>query len=250
LPDMKPWIILSVLAAMLVAMGIWLVWPEEREFEAPVVGQEEALPEATLPHPVAAPPRETAPVPPEPRRVPDGAEVVTALEEAAKNREAAEGWDQQLSQACKNLVMEEKFEEAQQCYQLRLARDPQDAEAYVERGSLQARMGKLEEAYWDYQKYLELAPNGRRAPQIKKILEQYDEFEINGKVPEVKRDDQRLEAVAKAKLLYQEAYTIQRSDPEEARRKLESALKLLPEDEEVYRNRINRLMIRIGVRGR
>jgi tetratricopeptide (TPR) repeat protein len=239
---------MAIAAVFLVLAGLWLVWPQEPEAEAPLVLEDEAAPEESRPPPAAAPVREAAPMPPVPRRAPDGTEVVAALEEVAKNREAAEEWDQQLSQACINLVREEKYEKAQQCYQLRLARDPNDAEAYIERGSLHARMGKREEAYWDYQKYLELAPNGSRAPQIKKILEQYDEFEMHGKVPEVKRDDQRLEVIGQAKRLYQEAYAMQKSDPEGARRKLESAMKLLPEDEQVYRKRIERLLIRIGVR--
>ena len=86
---------------------------------------------------------------------------------------------------------------------------------------------------------------GPRAPQIRRILDQYDEWASDSKVPEVKRDDQRLEVVRMAKQLYQEAYVIQKSDPEEALRKLKIALKLLPEDEQIYRNRIDRLTKRI-----
>jgi two-component SAPR family response regulator len=108
-------------------------------------------------------------------------------------------------------------------------------------------MGKHADAYWDYQKYIELAPNGQRAPQIKRILNQYDDWAKDGKVPEVKRDDQRLEVIGMAKQLYQEAYALQKSDPEEALRKLEIAMQLLPDDEQVYRTRIERLRTEIGV---
>lgn len=244
---MKPWMTLVALVLLMVATGIWMVCPQSPVAEMPAEQEQDIEVEKA---PAVTFSKDTETVSPRPEPAPGQTGVLRALEEAAENREAMEEWDGQLEQACKNLVIEEKYEEAQRCYQLRLARDPQDAEAYIERGSLHARMGRREEAYWDYQKYLELAPNGSRVPQIKKILEQYDEFEIHGKIPEVKRDDRRLEVIDQAKRLYQEAYAIQRSDPEGARRKLESAMKLLPEDEQVYRARIDRLLIRIGVRGR
>jgi tetratricopeptide (TPR) repeat protein len=257
---------IAIAAVLLVAAGIWMVWPQEPAVEAPVVPQEEAQPEEPHPRPVAVPGRDAEPgsakperdrdrVPPEHREPTmeptlQQTGVLRALEEVAKTREAADDWDRQLTQACRNLVGEEKFEEALECYHLRLARNPEDAEAYVERGTVRARMGKRADAYWDYQKYLELAPNGQRAPQIKRILDQYDDWAKDGKIPEVKRDDQRLEVIAMAKQLYQEAYTIQKSDPQEALRKLEIAMKLLPEDEQVYRARINRLMSKVRVRGK
>ena len=245
---MKPWTILTALAVLLVATGIWLVWPQSPEPSA-LPEQDEGIDVLEAEKaPIAAPTRDTKVDSPQPEPALDQTGVIRALEEVAKNREAMEDWDRQMAQACKNLVKDKKYEEAQQCYQLRLARNPQDALAYVERGSLNARMGRREEAYWDYQKYLELEPDGSRAPQIRKILEQYDDFAVDGKIPEVKRDDQRLEVVRMAKQLYQEAYAIQKSDPQEALRKLKIALKLLPEDEQVYRNRIDRLTKRIAVR--
>jgi tetratricopeptide (TPR) repeat protein len=255
--------ILIALALLLVAAGIWLVWPQAPDVEVPVVSQEEAQPEEPQPHPIASPGRDDKPEPPGPERGRDRIPpvhreptmeptlqqtgVLRALEEVAKTREAADDWDRQLTQACRNLVGEEKFEEALECYHLRLARNPEDAQAYVERGTVRARMGKHADAYWDYQKYIELAPNGQRAPQIKRILDQYDDWAKDGKVPEVKRDDQRLEVIGMAKQLYQEAYALQKSDPEEALRKLEIAMQLLPDDEQVYRARIDRLRTKIGV---
>ena len=51
-----------------------------------------------------------------------------------------------------------------------LAADPTHADAYVYLGTAEQAAGKLEEARGAYQKYIELAPDGRYAREIRAIL--------------------------------------------------------------------------------
>ena len=184
--QVKPLIALIAVALLLVAMGIWLVWPQEQEFEVSVQEAEaeaeeqeteaEALLKEPRPAPVAVPRRETAPADSEPTAAepapaPDRAEMLRAMEEAADNRQALKDWDRKLLLECRKLINERKFEEAQQCLQLRLARNPDEPAIYLERGILHAHMRKYTEAYWDYMKFLELDPDSPDAPRIRAILD-------------------------------------------------------------------------------
>ena len=230
-------------AILLVALGIWLVWPQEQKIEAPAEVEEEALEE-----PEPAPVREEIPKSPAPEPALKQKEVLRVLEEVAKNQQALEGWDKQLAEACKKLVRGKKYEAAQQCYRLRLARNPEDAGAYKERGILHARMGKRIESYWDYVKFLELDPNNVQAPQVRRIVEQYEEWASGTKAPERDGTDYREEIADLAKRLYEEAYVLKASSPETALKKLDQVLRLLeslPEEYQTYMGKAERLIKRI-----
>jgi len=185
----KPLIALIAVALLLVAMGIWLVWPQEQEIEGSaleaeaeqeeVAAEVEAVREKSRPAPVAVPGHENAPSSAEPRvaetaPAPDRAEVLRTLEEAAESRQALKDWDRKLLLECRKLINERKFEEAHQCLQLRLARDPDEPAIYLERAILHAHLRKYTEAYWDYTKFLELAPDAPEAPRIRAILEKME----------------------------------------------------------------------------
>jgi hypothetical protein len=244
---MKPWMVFTGLAILLVAAGVWLLWPQA-EVETPTGAGEEVVPEEPEPPPIAVPVREAIPQPSEPEPALDQAEVLRALEEVAKNQEALEDWDKQLAQACKLLFKNKQFEEAQYCFNLRLARNPDDGKAYLDRGILHARMGKHIEAYWDYVKHLELEPDGIRAPQVRKIVAQYEEWASGTKAPEREDSDYRQEIADLAKMLYEEAYVIKASSPETALKKLNQALRLLrlvPKEYQAYLGKIERLIERI-----
>ena len=181
---MKPWMTLVALVLLMVATGIWMVCPQEQVTEGPAEIQEEkeepaepkseALPGNPRPTPVIDPKHETAPTIAEPASAPDRNEMLRAVEEAANNRQALKDWDRKLLLECRKLINEKKFEEAHQCLELRLARNPDEPAIYLERGILHAHMGKLTEAYWDYEKFLELAPDSRDAPRIRAILEKME----------------------------------------------------------------------------
>lgn len=245
---MKPWMILTSVAVLLVAAGIWLVWPQSSEIEAPVEPEEEMAteePEPPEPPPVVVPALKAPPKPSVPEPARDQTEVLRALEEAAKNRQAVKDWDRQLVLECRRLINDRKYEEAQQCLQLRLARNPEEPAAYLERGILHARMGKRIDAYWDYMKYLELAPDAHDAPRIRVIVEQYEEFASGQRVPQPSDYDYKGEGLRMAKRLYEEAYILKTSNSEEALRRLRLALNLLDDDEQTYRGKAERLIERI-----
>jgi tetratricopeptide (TPR) repeat protein len=178
---MKSWIYIALPAVLLVALGIWLVWPQEQKIEVPPEAELEEVDVLVQPEPppVAAPARRTAvessaPRTAEPPRAPDRTEILRVMEEAADNRQALKDWDRQLLLKCRKLIRERKFEEAHQCIQLRQARNPEEPAIYLERGILHAHMGKLTEAYWDYTKFLELAPDSPDAPRIRAILDKME----------------------------------------------------------------------------
>lgn len=245
---MKPWMILTALAALLVALGIWLVWPQEPEPEVQVKLDEEVFPEEPEPPPVATPVRDAPAKPFIPEGSLDQEEVLRVLEEVAKNHKALEDWDKHLAETCKDLIRDKKYDEAQQCYHLRLARNPDDGKAYLERGILHARMGKRTESYWDYVKFLELTPDDVRAPQVRQIVAQYEEWASGMKAPEHEDSDHRQEIADLAKKLYEEAYIIKATSPETALKKLDQATRLLnlvPEEYRAYMGKIERLIERI-----
>jgi tetratricopeptide (TPR) repeat protein len=250
----KPWMILIALVALLVAMGIWLVWTPGPDSEKPAEPEEKIAAEEEEPAPVMAPVRDSIPEPPEPEQALDQREVLRVLEEVAKNERALEDWDQRLAQACKNLIRGKKYEAAQQCYHLRLARNPEDGKAYLERGILHARMGKRVESYWDYVKFLELEPDHIQAPQVRQIVSQYEEWASGMKAPEREgrhyrgTTDYRQEIAELAKILYQEAYVIKDTNPQAALKKLDKVLRLLeslPEEYQTYLQKAERLKKRI-----
>jgi tetratricopeptide (TPR) repeat protein len=245
---MRPWIYITIAAVLLVLAGIWLVWPQSPETAVPTEYEEEDTAAEVVPAPAPAPAsrRPDSKVSPPPEKALDLTEVIRAREEVEKNQQALKDWDQKLAQACKNLVKSRKYEEAQQCYQLRLARNPEDAGAYMERGILHARMGKRTEAYWDYVKYLELDPDGPKAPQIRKIVEAYDQWASGGDAPARKDSDYREEIADVIKRLYEEAYIIKNSDPEAALRKLRLVLKVAERYAPTYQGKAERLIERIG----
>jgi hypothetical protein len=244
---MKSWVYITLPAVLLVLAGIWLVWTQSPDVEAPAEPEEEIAAEEEAP-PAAAPARDMKPDLFEPEPALDQTEVLRALEEVARNQQALEDWDQQLAQACKNLVKGKKYEAAQQCYHLRLARNPEDGQAFLERGILHARMGKRIESYWDYVKYLELEPDDIRAPQVRQIVELYEEWASGTKAPERETTDYRQEIVDLAKKLYEEAYVLKASSPETALKKLDQAtrlLRLVPKEYQAYMGKIERLIERI-----
>jgi hypothetical protein len=244
---MKSWMYITLPAVLLVLAGIWLVWTQSPDVEAPAEPEEEIAVEEEA-QPATAPARDVKPDLFEPEPALDQTEVLRALEEVAQNQQALEDWDQQLAQACKNLVKGKKYEAAQQCYHLRLARNPEDGQAFLERGILHARMGKRIESYWDYVKYLELKPDGTRAPQVRQIVEQYEAWASGTKVPERETIDYRQEIADLAKRLYEEAYVLKASNPETALKKLDQAkrlLRLVPKEYQAYMGKIERLIERI-----
>jgi hypothetical protein len=250
----KSWIYVLLPAVLLVLAGIWLVWPQEAEVGVQTELTEEVVLEEPEPPPDAVPAQDAKPKSAEKQPALDQEEVLRALEEVAKNQQALEDWDQQLAQACKNLVKGKKYQAAQQCYHLRLARNPDDGKAYLERGMLHARMGKRIESYWDYVKFLELEPNHIQAPQVRKLVEKYEEWAGGIKAPRregeelQEADDYRQEIADLAKRLYQEAYVIKASNPELALKKLNQAtrlLKYLPKEYHAYMGKIERLIERI-----
>jgi hypothetical protein len=237
---MKPWMILTTLAALLVAAGIWLVWPQP-EIETPAEAPEDVELEESQPPPVAVPVREAIPKPPEPEPALDQKEVLRALEEVAKNQEALEDWDKQLAAACKNLVRDKKYEAAQYCFNLRLARNPEDGRAYLGRGILHARWGKRVESYWDYVKFLELEPNHIQAPQVRKIVQQYEEWASGDYKPSSDtdyEDDVRSLAI----YLYGAASYYKDNKPEEAKRKLRLILRLPAKYAQPYWDKAKQLL--------
>ncbi len=251
---MKNWMFLAALAVLLVLAGVWLVWSQSPDLDTPAESEEKTAAEEEVPTPAMAPARDSIPEPPEPEQALDRSEVLRVLEEVAENQQALEDWDQQLANACKNLIRSRKYEAAQQCYHLRLARNPEDGQAYLERGILHARMGKRIESYWDYVKYLELEPDGMRAPQVRQIVQQYEEWASGLKAPEREgrhyrgTTDYRQEIAELAKILYQEAYVIKDTDPQAALKKLDKVLRLLeslPEEHRTYLEKAERLIKRI-----
>jgi regulator of sirC expression with transglutaminase-like and TPR domain len=171
--------VLVASALLLVALGIWLVWPQEQKIEIPAEAEEEEVAEEPEKPPVAVPvhramPETAAPGTVEPAPARDQTEMLRVMEEVADNRQALKDWDRKLLLECRKLINEKKFEEARQCLDLRLARNPDEPAIYLERGILHAHMGKLTEAYWDYTKFLELAPDSRDAPRIRAILEKME----------------------------------------------------------------------------
>jgi len=245
---MRAWMILTTIAVLLVAVGIWLVSSRSQEAEAPVEPGEGIAAEEKVPTPETAPTRDLQPESPRPRTALDQTEVLRALEEVANNQQALEDWDQQLAQACKNLVKGKKYEAAQQCYHLRLARNPEDGQAYLERGILHARMAKRVESYWDYVKFLELEPDHSQAPQVRKIVGQYEEWASGMKNPIREETDYRQEIADLAKVLYEEAYVLKASNPEAALKKLDQIRRLLehlPEEYQTYMGKAERLTERI-----
>lgn len=129
---MRTWMVLTALTALLVLVGIWLVWSQSPDVETPTEPEEEIAAVEAVPAPAKVPARPISKITSEPQSVLDQTEVLRVLEEVAKNQQALEDWDQQLAQACKSLIKSKKYEEAQQCYHLRLARNPDDADAYTE----------------------------------------------------------------------------------------------------------------------
>ena len=245
---MKPLMALIAVALFLVALGLWLVWPQKAAFESRAVSVEEEILEEPQPPPVTAPASEVKPRSSEPEQVLDQREVLRVLEEVAKNEQALEDWDQRLALACKNLVKGKKYEAAQQCYQLRLARNPEDGQVYLERGILHARMAKRVESYWDYVKFLELEPDHSQAPQVRRIVGQYEEWASGVKNPKREETDYRQEIADLAKVLYEEAYVLKASNPEAALKKLDQIRRLLehlPEEYQTYMGKAERLTKRI-----
>jgi hypothetical protein len=251
---MKTWMFLAALAVLLVLAGVWLVWSQSPDLETPTGSEEKIATEGEEPTPFTAAGRDSIPEPPKPEQALDRSEVLRVLEEVAENQQALQDWDQQLANACKSLVRGKKYQAAQQCYHLRLARNPEDGQAYLERGILHARMGKRVESYWDYVKYLELEPDGVRAPQVRQIVEQYEEWASGLKAPEHEgkhhrgTTDYRQEIAELAKILYQEAYVIKDTNPGAALKKLDKVLRLLeslPEEYRTYMEKAQRLIKRI-----
>jgi hypothetical protein len=253
---MKTWIFLAALAVLLVLAGFWLVWSQSPDIEVPAEPDEqvEQVGGGTKPAAIAAPVPLARTGSPGTEQALDRSEVLRVLEEVAENQQALKNWDQRLADACKNLVKSKKYEAARQCYHLRLARNPEDGQAYLERGILHARMGKRVESYWDYVKYLELEPDGVRAPQVRQIVEQYEEWAGGLKAPEREgrhhrgATDYRQEIAELAKILYQEAYVIKDTNPQAALEKLSLVLRLLeplPEEYRTYMEKAERLIKRI-----
>jgi hypothetical protein len=229
---MKPWMILTALAALLVAAGIWLVWPQSPDIAAPLEMAEEIDLAEDVKPPPATPVPDEKPGSPEPEPALDQKEVLRALEEVANNQQALEDWDKQLAAACKNLVRDKKYEAAQYCFNLRLARNPEDGRAYLGRGILHARWGKRVESYWDYVKFLELEPNHIQAPQVRMIVKKYEEWasgdyaHTSGNTDKSSDTDYEDDVRSLAIYLYGAASYYKDNKPEEAKRKLRLILRL------------------------
>ncbi|HUU03102.1 MAG TPA: AgmX/PglI C-terminal domain-containing protein [Myxococcota bacterium] len=92
-------------------------------------------------------------------------------------------WKKQMLNECKSLVRAKTFDKARYCYWLLLAQDPDDANAHLGLGIMAAMTGDRDDAYYRYQKFIELAPDDMRAPQVRMILDEFDANISNGSMP-------------------------------------------------------------------
>ncbi|MBN2495377.1 MAG: hypothetical protein JXR96_12350 [Deltaproteobacteria bacterium] len=175
----------------------------------------------------------------------DPTEVMRVLEELAREKQALDAWDRQLLRACVGMFKQRQYAQAEECFILSLARKPDDADAYRRLGSTRAMQGKRVEAYWDYQKALEIDPDGPYAPALRQILDDYDTWASGTSPPEDRDREHRQRASSMARLLVENAQAMQKSDPQGALRKLRLASRLVSSDDPLAQE-IERLISAIG----
>jgi len=172
------------LAAVFVLIALYLIWitlpevpgaaePEGRprkEGEARPAESQPATEEARL---------EPLPIPRIVVKPETGRQMAQQGEDGSSGAEAGgdlDAWSENWSRKCVSLVREKRLDDALVCLNLLLAQNPEDAEAHLNLGIAHAMKGDRIEAYYQYQKYLELDPDGTRARIVEKILDQYDRY--------------------------------------------------------------------------
>ncbi|MBN2495380.1 MAG: tetratricopeptide repeat protein [Deltaproteobacteria bacterium] len=243
----KIWIAgVGIVLTALLGLMIWLVSGEPEREPLPEPRAEIALREPE-PQPGPAPPARPAESQAEPKQAPDRTEMP-----AAGGQQDPDGPVEGSMQTCKKLLIRRDYERATQCLSSYLARKPDDAHAYRLRGAARLHLGERAEGYSDYQKCLELDPDGPYARVLRRILDEYDEWASRTDLPlDGKRDPREGEGCPReVERLYEEAFTSQYADPQASLEKLREALKMLPDDEMHCRERIERLVVSIELHQR
>ncbi|MBN2495448.1 MAG: hypothetical protein JXR96_12710 [Deltaproteobacteria bacterium] len=229
----RVWIPIAALA--LASLGICLLWPKSPEIETPVEPEPEPV---STPSPLRERPAEALPA--ESVQAIDPAELLRVLEELSKSQQAMEDWYRELARVCERLTRSGHYDEALQCLLLFGDSGEDNADFHRLLGEVHQLRGEDREAYWCNLKYLELEPDGPHASAIRLRIDEY-ERRLDEKSP----PEDVEERLRQAKLLYEEAYILHAKSAERAVRRLQRALELLPEGEQVYRSKIEKLLERI-----
>ncbi|MBW1810852.1 MAG: AgmX/PglI C-terminal domain-containing protein [Deltaproteobacteria bacterium] len=163
-------------------------------------------------------------------------------EEDDPTGEQLKAWDKKMGSLCVKLVKQKKLSQARDCLLLQLAQNPDNPKVNLHLGIVAAMRGDTTEAYHRYVKYLELDPNGMRAPMVQRVLDQYDavqmdmDNEMPDKTGETGQDKKHLLALEK----YRDAYRWMKSDPHQALPLMKQALVLVPPSADSLRESIQR----------
>lgn len=180
--------------------------------------------------------------PDKPQETPPAANLVLPFPSIEPTRPDAGDRELYPFSTCSRLAVDKKLWPAKACLERFLTGAPQDAQAHLTLGIVNARLGQREESAYHYEKYLELDPNGSQAPQIANILKQYREWKSEIP-PEEKADPGArpdVEAFYRAREHYEEADKLLKDDPEKALYNLYLASDLLGKDEP-YQQKIESL---------
>ena len=74
-----------------------------------------------------------------------------------------------------------KFSEAVETYQKVIQLDDKHCDGHLELGVLYARMGKIKSAGKWYQKFIQICPNHKKAPQIRQVLRDFGGYDRGAK---------------------------------------------------------------------
>jgi len=177
----------------------------------------------------------------------------TVRPEPDRNAEAEEAG---MLDACKALERNRRLNRAVTCYQEILEKKPDSPEAHLRLGAVYAKTNRIEPAYREYRRFVELAPHHMMAPRVRLIMQRYEEYKETNIIQDAhahpvdpppsgptaaapaERND------AKAKILYEQAYIDRNANPERARNLLRQALRLVPPGS-LYHRRIMRLLARM-----
>jgi tetratricopeptide (TPR) repeat protein len=139
--------------------------------------------------------------------------------------EQLKAWDKKMGRLCVKLVKQKKLSKALDCLMLQLAQNPDNPEVNLNLGIVAAMQGDATEAYHRYVRYLELDPDGVRAPQVQRVLDQYDARQMEDDRERTPEESKALKAGLDK---YQAAYQLKDSDPQQALRQMKEALALVP----------------------
>jgi len=142
---------------------------------------------------------------------------------------------------CHKLVRQHDLKAARACYLARLDSDPQDANAILDLGVIDALEGNATEAYFRYQTFLQLAPEGARAAQVRLVVDRYEAALAGAQLP-AEGDTVQSNPFRRAVELFKKAYVLKESHPDRALRLAREALVSTPVSAERLRSQIEALI--------